>query len=133
MYDDIIPAMVTLNRMLQGPLKHHCSADLLSKCSRLLESLRHDKEKHDEWINWDAVRQKNEIKEISLKMDKLLKKDVWPLPKCVNDYLSKRSKAYDAHRTRLVKLLKKRFDEAQSALTNKDVGELRFIGDKCIM
>jgi superoxide dismutase len=60
-------------------------------------------------------------------MDKF-KNEGWSFGRFVPAWLSKSEgqKAYDSHRARLVKLLNKRFEEAQSALTNKDVGKLLF-------
>eukprot|EP00956_Cyclotella_meneghiniana_P035799 scaffold118424_cov20-Cyclotella_meneghiniana.AAC.1 len=70
-YDDVIPVVHALNRSLQGPLKSHCSPDLLNECNRLVDNLRTGKEEHDRWFEFDVKQDKQKIEEWSNKMDKL--------------------------------------------------------------
>ena len=124
-YEDVISVLVTLNRKLNGSLKHHCSSSLLNECSRILESIRLEKEKLDEWLNWDAERQKAEVQQISAKMDKI-KSEGWSIKKVrkrVKEFFSSSKSAYESYQGRLLQLMDKRFNDAQAALKNRDVGK----------
>lgn len=133
-YDDVIPVVHALNRILQGPLKSHCSPDLLNECSRLVDNLRAGKEKHDHWFEFDVKQAKQKIEEWSEKMDKL-ESSSWSLSGFIsNKWSGGKTITYETYQKRLLRIVESRFNQGNEAIKTRDIQTVQECLDilKCV-
>jgi energy-coupling factor transporter ATP-binding protein EcfA2 len=119
LFDDVVPVMHSLNCNLQGPLKGHCSQNLLNECNQLVESLRQEKEKHDRWFEFDSKSGKEKIEEWSKRMDALESRP-WTLSGYISRMWSRENATYETYRLRLLRMVNLKFSQGLDALKTRD-------------
>ena len=70
-FDDVIPYFHALSRQMNGPLKMHCSVDLLMECENLNERLHLEKKEHDRSFDFGEDRIEQTIEMLAQRLDKL--------------------------------------------------------------